>query len=338
MESIWFYLLYFVLFLILAIKLKKQPRKKFNLPPSPPSFPIIGHLHLLRRPPLHRTFNNLAEKYGPVISIRLGSRLAVIVSSSAAAEECLTKNDIVLANRPPFANGRYLQYNCTTLAAASYGDHWRHLRKLCTIEIFSTTRLNSFRDIRKDEVKNLLTKVLHDSRNGSGKVVLRPMFLDMNFNNVLRMITGKKYDGEDAKENAEEARMFREMMQEFSELTTVTNLGDLFPILEWADVRIVKKMSRVGKKMDAFFQRLVDAHRADNKDRNAMIDHLLALQREEPEYYTDEIIKGLILCFEVERIGEEEIEMKEKAMTLMQRANPLEVKCKARPCLSKFLS
>ncbi|KAF5930729.1 hypothetical protein HYC85_031602 [Camellia sinensis] len=45
--------------------------------------------------------------------------------------------------------------------------------------------------------------------------------------------------------------------------------------------------------MDAFLQGLIDEHRRD-KSKNTMIDHLLSLQESQPEYYADEIIKGLI--------------------------------------------
>uniref|UniRef100_A0A6N2MFJ6 Cytochrome P450 n=1 Tax=Salix viminalis TaxID=40686 RepID=A0A6N2MFJ6_SALVM len=85
------------------------------------------------------------------------------------------------------------------------------------------------------------------------------------------------------------------MMQEFSECTRVTNLGDLFPILQCVDYDGFKnRMTQLGKRMDAFWQGLIDEHRVD-KDRNTMVSHLLALQESEPEYYTDEIIKGIIL-------------------------------------------
>jgi cytochrome P450 len=53
-------------------------------------------------------------------------------------------------------------------------------------------------------------------------------------------------------------------------------------------------MTQLGKRMDAFWKGLIDEHRVD-KDRNTMVSHLLALQESEPEYYTDEIIKGIIL-------------------------------------------
>ncbi|XVF17590.1 hypothetical protein REPUB_Repub10bG0136700 [Reevesia pubescens] len=151
-----------VLFLAFKLLFQSKPRCK-NLPPSPPShpIPIIGHLHSLK-PPLHRPFFKLSQKLGPVFSLRLGSRLAVVVSSPSLVEECFTKNDIVLANRPNLLMGKILGYNNTTVISAPYGDHWRNLRRISTIEIFSSNHLNMFHDIRKDEVRRLLLKL---SRN-----------------------------------------------------------------------------------------------------------------------------------------------------------------------------
>ncbi|KAL3039291.1 hypothetical protein AAZX31_01G177400 [Glycine max] len=49
--------------------------------------------------------------------------------------------------------------------------------------------------------------------------------------------------------------------------------------------------------MNALFQGLIDEHRNKNEENSNtnMIDHLLSLQDSQPEYYTDEIIKGLIM-------------------------------------------
>ena len=92
-----------------ALKLFFQTKKRQyqNLPPSPPSYPVIGHLHFLK-PPIHRTLQSLSTKYGPVFSLWFGSRRGVGISSSLAVEECFTKNDIVLANRPRFLMGKHL--------------------------------------------------------------------------------------------------------------------------------------------------------------------------------------------------------------------------------------
>ncbi|RVW67707.1 Isoflavone 2'-hydroxylase [Vitis vinifera] len=78
-------------FLALYLSTRHWLQKLKNLPPSPfLTFPIIGHLYLLKKP-LHRTLADLSARYGPIVFLRLGSRQTLLVSSPSAAEECLSK-------------------------------------------------------------------------------------------------------------------------------------------------------------------------------------------------------------------------------------------------------
>ncbi|KAK0605406.1 hypothetical protein LWI29_026359 [Acer saccharum] len=290
-----------LLFLIFVFKLWFQPtaRRRKNLPPSPrPSLPVIGHLHLLKHP-MHRTFHNLAKKYGPIFSLRFGSRLVVVVSSASAAEECFTKNDIVFANRPNLLLGKHVGYNNTILTQSPYGDHWRNLRRITTIEVFSSIRLNMFLPIRRDETKRLLEKLSRSSRKGGFfKVELKTMFSELTFNIMIRMVAGKRYYGDDV-EDEEEARRFRKIMKEATSYGGASNPRDFLPILNWIDGGdFTNKLVSLSKRIDEFLQGLIDEHRikkAGLESTNTMIDHLLSLQESQPEYYTDQIIKGLIM-------------------------------------------
>ncbi|KAJ9170623.1 hypothetical protein P3X46_018717 [Hevea brasiliensis] len=294
-SMLYFFLSLFILFLVFKIFRSRICHR--NLPPSPPALPVIGHLHLLK-PPMHRTLQTLAKKYGPIFSLRFGRRLVVVISSSSAVEECFTKNDVILANRPQSLVGKYICYNNTTISQSSYGEHWRNLRRIAAIEVFSTHRLNMFLGIRKEEIKRLITKLSRESLQDFTKVELKSMFKELAFNVMVRMIAGKTYYGEDVSDE-EEARQFREITGEIVSNAGAANRGDYFPILNWIDGgRFEKKLKRLGKRSDEFLQRLIDEHRGKKENlesMNTMIDHLLSLQESEPEYYTDEIIKGLIL-------------------------------------------
>nr|BBI90113.1 cytochrome P450 hydroxylase [Glycine max]BBI90114.1 cytochrome P450 hydroxylase [Glycine max]BBI90115.1 cytochrome P450 hydroxylase [Glycine max]BBI90116.1 cytochrome P450 hydroxylase [Glycine max] len=191
-----FYFLLFAFILFLSINFLIQTRRFKNLPPGPFSFPIIGNLHQLKQP-LHRTFHALSQKYGPIFSLWFGSRFVVVVSSPLAVQECFTKNDIVLANRPHFLTGKYIGYNNTTVAVSPYGDHWRNLRRIMALEVLSTHRINSFLENRRDEIMRLVQKLARDSRNGFTKVELKSRFSEMTFNTIMRMVSGKRYYGED---------------------------------------------------------------------------------------------------------------------------------------------
>ncbi|KAL0538328.1 hypothetical protein IC582_027343 [Cucumis melo] len=279
---------------IFFIRKSKTKTKRNNLPPSPLPLPILGHLHLLKHP-IHRTLHTLSQKYGPIFTLRLGSRLVVVVSSTSAAEECFTTNDIVFANRPEFVSGKYLTYGNSTLGAAPYGDHWRNLRRLSATEVLSTIRLNMSARIRKEEISILIKKLNRVSSTDFGKVKLKSLFSELTFNMIMTMVAGKRYYGEEVSE-LEEAKKFREIMERAFQLGSYP--GDFLPFLKWVDWQYTKRVESLGKDTDWFLQNLVDEHRSNEEEGekgNTMVSHLLRLQKTQPDYYTDEIIKGLIV-------------------------------------------
>ncbi|KAE8647507.1 hypothetical protein Csa_002795 [Cucumis sativus] len=287
-------LLYLFLSLISLLFAFNLRTRRTNLPPSPPSLPIIGHLHYLKIPH-HQTLHKLSAQYGPVISLWLGSRLVVVVSSLPAVEECFTKNDIVLANRPRLLVGKHISYNYTTMVSSPYGDHWRNLRRIGAIEIFSASRLNKFAGSRKDEVERLLKKLSRNSMYGFSKVEMQSAISERTFNISMRMAAGKRYFGEEVRD-VEEARQSRELIKQIVSMGGVSYPGDFIPMMNWIPNGFKRKVWRVAKRMDAFLQGLIDEHRSNKEEeRNTVIGHLLSLQEMEPEYYGDEIIKGIVL-------------------------------------------
>lgn len=120
---------------------------------------------------------------------------------------------------------------------------------------------------------------------------------ELSFNIIMRMISGKRYFGEDV-ENQEEARKLADMVKEAFELAGASNPGDFLSFLQWIDCGgVEKRMRRVHSTNDRFLQGLVDECREkwDGGKSKTLIDVMLSLQKSEPEYYSDEIIKGLIL-------------------------------------------
>ncbi|KAK3231290.1 hypothetical protein Dsin_003171 [Dipteronia sinensis] len=106
-------LLVSILIIVYQFAVQRRIYQHKNLPPSPPSLPIIGHFHLLKRP-VHEALTNLSKKYGPIFLLRMGSRPILVLSSRAAIEECFSNNDIIFANRPLLPSKRISQYNYTT--------------------------------------------------------------------------------------------------------------------------------------------------------------------------------------------------------------------------------
>ncbi|XP_010432067.1 PREDICTED: cytochrome P450 81D11-like [Camelina sativa] len=291
-------LIFTFLFLILSLTLIiGRIKRKPNLPPSPAwALPVIGHLRLLK-PPLHRVFLSVSQSLGdaPIISLRLGNRLVFVVSSHSIAEECFTKNDVVLANRFNSLASKHISYGCTTVVTASYSDHWRNLRRIGAVEIFSAHRLNSFSSIRRDEIWRLIASLSRNSSSlGFAKVEMKSMFSNLTFNNIIRMLAGKCYYGDGAEDDPE-AKRVRELIAEGMGCFGAGNTADYLPILNWI-TDSEKRINNIAGRLDEFLQGLVNEKRGRKEQReNTMVDHLLGLQETQPEYYTDRIIKGIML-------------------------------------------
>ncbi|KAI3723011.1 hypothetical protein L2E82_34284 [Cichorium intybus] len=234
-----------------------------NLPPNVfPTIPIIGHLYLLKSP-IYRTLAKISSKHGPIIVLHFGSRRVLLVSSTSAAEECFTKNDIIFANRPDMLFGKILGSNYTSLAWAPYGDHWRNLRRIASMEILSTHRLNEFHYIRVDECRLMIRKLF----SGYSLVNMKSVFYKLTLNVIMRMISGKRYFGGDNPEMEDEGKRFREILDEAFLLAGASNYGDYLPILSWLGTnRLEKKLIALKEKTDVFFQGLIEQLRIKKVD------------------------------------------------------------------------
>ncbi|CAN6682218.1 unnamed protein product [Malus baccata var. baccata] len=243
-EFLWYSLALIIFTLLLTLSIPKITQKHKKTPPppsSPPSLPIIGHLHLIKQP-IHPTLQPLNSNFSKVLLLRWGSRRVLLISSPSVAEEIFTKHDITFASRPRLLAGKHFNYNFTTVTVAPYGDLWRNLRRVMTLKVFSSSCLAQFSSLRQGEVRLLLNQTM---KSCTDKV---PKGMD---------ITGTK-----------------------------------------------KKTMSLMAKLDSFLQGLVDERReslsadsaCNGKDvKKLMIDNLLALQEKEPQFYTDQSMKGILL-------------------------------------------
>jgi len=128
-------------------------------PPGPWGLPFIGSIHHLLTSQPQAALRELAEKHGPVMYLRLGQVDTVVVSSPEAAQEVLRANDINFASRPSLLAADIICYGNLDIAFSPYGDYWRALRKLCTLELLSARKVKQFAGIRDRETMSLVAEV-----------------------------------------------------------------------------------------------------------------------------------------------------------------------------------
>ncbi|KAL7604603.1 hypothetical protein Lser_V15G18804 [Lactuca serriola] len=132
---------------------KEDTGKNLKPPQAKGAWPIIGHLHLLRGAELpHKVLGDMAEKHGPIFTIKLGVHQGLVVSDATIAKDCFTTNDKAFASRPKTEASKTMAYNDAVFGLAPYGDYWRKMRKMVVLEVLSQQRVEMIGYIRASEV------------------------------------------------------------------------------------------------------------------------------------------------------------------------------------------
>lgn len=275
-------LLCLLLFLFLSVLYLFKSRKPTGVcyPPSPPSLPVIGNLHQIG-PLVHRSFHELSRKYGPIMLLHFGHSPTLVVSSAEIAIEVLKHQDLLFANRPYTVAGNALLYGCTDIAFSSNNEYLRKIRKMCSFELLSIRRTQTFKFVREEEIQIVMRKI-NISSTERNTINLSEMLLALSNDIICRCTLGKKYGKGDNKR-------YRELPDEVTKLLGAVCFGDVFPSLKFLDVLtgFIGKLKTVSKEVDAFFNEVIDEHLTKQESVNVQenrkeyfVDILLASQTE----------------------------------------------------------
>ncbi|XP_028799673.1 cytochrome P450 71D10-like [Neltuma alba] len=280
----------FLCFILLIHKLSNS-RKCRNLPPGPPKLPIIGNLHQLLVSIPTRSLRDLSKKYGPLMYLQLGQLPFMIVSSPEIAKEVMKTHDQIFANRPKTLATDIFAYNGSDIVFSPYGNYWRQLRKICTLELLSAKRVQTFKNIREEEVSMLMK----DIREYAGSVMnLSKKIFPLTNSIVARAAFGKKTKNVEA---------ILPTIEHTIQLISGLNVIDFYPSLGFLSVitGIKATMIRLQAETDRIFQNIITDHEEKNLGNHAgededLVDVLLRIQKENdleiPLSYDN--IKGVI--------------------------------------------
>ncbi|KAJ6851141.1 geraniol 8-hydroxylase-like [Iris pallida] len=265
-----------------AFLLRRSRSPSPRLPPGPTGLPVVGSLPFLD-PELHTFFARLAGTHGPTYSLRLGSKLGVVVSSPAAAREVLRDNDAVFANRDVPAVAGVIDYVASDIVSSPSGPTWRMLRRVCVREMLSSSSLDAVYHLRRREVRSTVNHLF--SSAGKPVDIGEQVFLS-----VLNVITSMLWGGtvESEAERSTVGSEFRELVGKITGLLGAPNVSDFFPVLQRFDLQgIEKKMKVLLERFDRIFASIIDQRRsAGDGGGKDFLDHMLRLEREEADTAT----------------------------------------------------
>ncbi|ESW18598.1 hypothetical protein PHAVU_006G054100 [Phaseolus vulgaris] len=286
--------LFFFLFIGFSIFcITKTKSSNSKLPPGPPKLPLIGNLHLLGAMP-HHGLQKLSHQYGPLMHIKLGALSTIVVSSPEMAKEVMKTHDIIFANRPYLLAADVISYGSKGISFSPYGSYWRQMRKICTFELLTPKRVESFKAIREEETSKLVKEV---GLSEGSSMNLSKMINSFSYGLTSRVAFGGKSNDQEA---------FIAVMKEVLKGVAGFSLADLYPIKVLPVLTGLRsKVEKLHQEVDRILEKIVRDHRdtssetkeTSEKAGEDLVDVLLKLQKhnnlEHP--LSDNVIKATIL-------------------------------------------
>ena len=122
-----------------------------NAPPGPAGWPILGSLpHLSHR--LHEDFFHLAKVYGPLFSLNMGIKPAIVVSSPEMAAQVLKEQEGMFSRRTITEAIRVITYGAHSIIFSPYGPRWTALRRILISGLLSPKAFEQFEPLRTTQV------------------------------------------------------------------------------------------------------------------------------------------------------------------------------------------
>ncbi|KAM0838270.1 hypothetical protein ACQ4PT_061098 [Festuca glaucescens] len=267
-----------------------------KLPPSPPSIPLLGHLHLLGRLP-HRSLRELHARYGTdggLLFLQLGRRRTVVVSTAAAAADLYKNHDLAFASRVPSATVHKLSIGSNNVSFAPYGDAWRRSKKLAVVHLLSPRRANSFGPVRAAEAAALVAGARRAAEAGEA-MELRGLLYGYSNAVVTRAAAGTA---------GATAEKMKQLMVNSTALMSGLQLEDVLPdaaakAVRWA-TGLEKRLDRQVEAWDEFLSEMIAEHLekkcGDVAGEEDFLDVLLRLREEGTAgvELTDDRIKSIV--------------------------------------------
>ncbi|PKA59210.1 Cytochrome P450 89A2 [Apostasia shenzhenica] len=265
MEAVVLILLSLVVPAALYLLLSPSKRSK-KLPPGPPAVPFLGNLLWLRNSVSHLNHSLLKDlhaKYGPIITLRVGSRLSIFIADRFLAHKALIELGASFSDRPTLPAANHLltsdQHN---ISSGRYGPLWRLFRRNLATEILHPAKIRVFSPAREWVLAVLLRDLeSRSAESGDGTVVAMESFQFAMFSLLVFMCFGEKLDEKEIRDIEDAHRSYLQHFHELKVFSFVPSISKYVFRRRWTTILQLKRRQR------DLFVPLIRARRAQKENR-----------------------------------------------------------------------
>lgn len=257
-------------------------------PPGPFAWPVIGNAPQLGKAP-HLYFARMAEKYGNVFQIKLGSR-AVVVLNGDSIRQALVKQGLDFAGRPDFTSFQYIS-NGDSLAFGTITDWWKVHRRVAqsTVRMFSTGNPDTKRTFEHHvlcEFKVLLQLFVKKTQELQYFQPLNNLVV-CTANIMSAVCFGKRYSHDDEE--------FQQVVGRNDQFTQTVGAGSIVDVMPWLQYfpNPIKTMFDNFKELNLEFNRFIG---------DKVIEHRKTIQSSTIRDMTDAFIVAMEQIREKSRV------------------------------------
>ncbi|XP_052028327.1 cytochrome P450 2C18-like isoform X3 [Apodemus sylvaticus] len=143
---------------LLLLSLWRQNSQRRNLPPGPTPLPIIGNILQIDLKDISKSLRNFSKVYGPVFTLYLGRKPAVVLHGYEAVKEAFIEHGEEFAGRGTFPVADKIGKNCGVVFSS--GRTWKEMRRfsLMTLRNFGMGK-RSIEDRIQEEARCLVDEL-----------------------------------------------------------------------------------------------------------------------------------------------------------------------------------
>ncbi|XP_050203961.1 cytochrome P450 76T24-like [Mercurialis annua] len=251
-----------------------------SLPPGPRPLPIIGNLIQLGSTNPHIVLTNLSKKFGPLMTLKLGFKTTVVISSPNLAKEVLQTHDHVLSSRTVPDAVRIYDHDKVSMVWQPASVHWRSLRKVSALHIFSPQKLDASQDLRCKKMQELLCYVQESCEKNEAVDIGQAVFTTL-----LNLLSNTFFSMDLASYSSSMSREFNDVVIAVLNEAGRLNIADYFPMLRFLDPHGVRRrmkvyFDRLLEIFDGIINERIQRRASDSNTSSDVLDSLLILAGE----------------------------------------------------------